>query len=119
MFVLVAILVAMLSEEKEEYSEALLQSKEEIEKKNVTLIGFMAEYTQRMKNPMRLSLWNLLEIKDTLEKNSGVASPETLDSLKVQIKNMEQILETLQFLNAAVVEGSSDIPEAYREFLTR
>jgi hypothetical protein len=119
MFVLVAILVAMLSEEKEEYSEALLQSKKEIEEKNVTLIGFMAEYTQRMKNPMRLSLWNLLEIRDTLEKNSGVASPETLDSLKVQIKNMEQILETLQFLNAAVVEGSSDIPEAYREFLTR
>ncbi len=119
MFVLVAILVAMLSEEKEEYSQALLQSKKEIEKKNVTLIGFMAEYTQRMKNPMRLSLWNLMEIKDTLEKNSGVASPETLDSLQVQIKNMEQILETLQFLNAAVVEGSSDIPDAYREFLTR
>jgi hypothetical protein len=111
MFVLVAIL--------EEYSQALLLSKQEIEKKNVTLIGFMAEYTQRMKNPMRLSLWNLMEIKETLEKNSGVASPETLDSLQVQIKNMEQILETLQFLNAAVVEGSSDIPDAYREFLTR
>jgi signal transduction histidine kinase len=119
MFVLVAILVAMLSEEKEEYSQALLLSKQEIEKKNVTLIGFMAEYTQRMKNPMRLSLWNLMEIKENLEKNSGVASPETLDSLQVQIKNMEQILETLQFLNAAVVEGSSDIPDAYREFLTR
>ena len=80
MFVLVAILVAMLSEEKEEYSQALLLSKQEIEKKNVTLIGFMAEYTQRMKNPMRLSLWNLMEIKENLEKNSGVASPETLDS---------------------------------------
>ena len=119
MFVLVAILVAMLSEEKEEYSKALLASKQEIEKKNATLIGFMVEYTQRMKNPMRLSLWNLMEIKETLEKNSGVASPETLDSLQVQIKNMEQILETLQFLNAAVIEGSSDIPDAYREFLTR
>jgi len=119
MFVLVAILVAMLSEEKEEYSKALLASKQEIEKKNATLIGFMVEYTQRMKNPMRLSLWNLMEIKETLEKNSGVASPETLDSLQVQIKNMEQILETLQFLNAAVVEGTSDIPDAYREFLTR
>ena len=71
MFVLVAILVAMLSEEKEEYSKALLASKQEIEKKNATLIGFMVEYTQRMKNPMRLSLWNLMEIKETLEKNSG------------------------------------------------
>ncbi len=119
MFVLVAILVAMLSEEREAVGTALLQSKKEIEEKNVTLIGFMAEYTQRMKNPMRISLWNLLEIRETLEKNSGVASPETLDSLQVQIKNMEQILETLQFLNAAVVEGSSDIPDAYREFLTR
>jgi hypothetical protein len=79
----------------------------------------MVEYTQRMKNPMRLSLWNLMEIKETLEKNSGVASPETLDSLQVQIKNMEQILETLQFLNAAVVEGTSDISDVYREFLTR
>ncbi len=119
MMILVAILVAMLSEEKEQYSQALLQSKADLEKKNAALIGFMTEYTQRMKNPMRLSLWNLLEIKETLVKNSGVASQETIDSLQVQIKNMEQIVENLQFLNSAVLDGTSDIPEVYREFLKR
>ncbi|MFY9800824.1 MAG: hypothetical protein WAK10_06220, partial [Methanoregula sp.] len=119
MFMLVAVLVAMLSEEKEQYSKALLQSKTDLEKKHAALIGFMTEYTQRMKNPMRISLWNLLEIRETLEKNCGVAPQETRDSLQVQIKNMEQILENLQFLNTAVVEDTSDIPDAYREFLTR
>jgi signal transduction histidine kinase len=119
MFVLVAILVTMLSEEKEKCCQALLQSRTDLEKKNAALIGFMVEYTQRMKNPMRISLWNLLEIRETLVKNSGVAQPETLDSLQVQIKNMEQILENLQLLTAAVVDGSSDIPDVYREFLTR
>jgi hypothetical protein len=118
MFILVAVLVAMLSEEKEHYSQALFQSKFDLEKKNAALIGFMVEYTQRMKNPMRLSLWNIIEIRDTLEKH-GSTPPETLDSLKVQIKNMEQVLENLQFLNAAVIAGSSDIPDVYREFLTR
>jgi hypothetical protein len=119
MFILVAILVSTLSEEKEKYSLELLQSKVDLEKKNAALIGFMTEYTQRMKNPMRVSLWNLMEIKDTLEKNCGAVPQETIDSLQVQIKNMEQIVENLQYLNAAVLEGSSDIPDAYHEFLKR
>ena len=97
MFVLVAILVAMLSEEKEEYSEALLQSKKEIEKKNVTLIGFMAEYTQRMKNPMRLSLWNLMEIKETLEKNSGVAHRKPLTPFRSRSRTWSRSLKPCSF----------------------
>jgi hypothetical protein len=46
------------------------------------------------------------------------SGPEISLLLHVQIRNASQILENLQALNKAVVEGHEEIPRAYREFLS-
>ena len=119
MFICAAILVGMLSEEKEKFQKEILASKNEIEKKHSALIGFMTEYTLRLKLPVRLMLDNLQAVYQEISERPGPASQETKDSLMIQIKNTEQILSNLETINRDVTDENSDIPEAYREFLNQ
>ncbi len=119
MFICAAILVGLLSEEKETFQKEIIASKNEIEKKHAALIGFMTEYTLRLKQPVELVLGNLRAIQWDLSEKQGTASQETMDSLMIQIKNTEQILENLHKINQDVTDQRSDIPDAYREFLKR
>ncbi|MDD1669368.1 MAG: hypothetical protein LUO97_06160, partial [Methanomicrobiales archaeon] len=58
------------------------------------------------------------------ELQQQVAKGEvTGDDLKVllslQIRNTEQIIENLNYLNRAILQGKKDIPDSYRRYLTR
>jgi len=119
MFICAAILVGLLSEEKEQFHKEILASKNEIERKHAALIGFMTEYTVRLKLPVRLMLDNLQAVYQEISESPGPASQETKDSLMIQIKNTEQILSNLETINRDVTDENSDIPEAYREFLNQ
>ena len=119
MFICAAILVGLLSEEKEKFQKEILASKNEIEKKHSALIGFMTEYTLRLKLPVRLMLDNLQAVYQEISERPGPASQETKDSLMIQIKNTEQILSNLETINRDVTDENSDIPEAYRKFLNQ
>ena len=119
MFICAAILVGLLSEEKEQFHKEILASKNEIERKHAALIGFMTEYTVRLKLPVRLMLDNLQAVYQEISESPGPASQETKDSLMIQIKNTKQILSNLETLNRDVTDENSDIPDAYREFLNQ
>jgi hypothetical protein len=119
MFICAAILVGLLYEEKEKYQNEIITSKNEIEKKHAALIGYMTEYTLRLKQPIELVLDNLRAIYQSISEKHGTASQDTMDSLMIQIKNTEQIRENLHTINQDVADQRSDIPEAYREFLKR
>lgn len=107
------------NEHLEHLNKDLTASKTEIERKHAALIGYMAEYTLRLKQPVELVLNNLRAMAEEFRKTPGPADEETIDSVMVQIKHMEQILANLQSINKAVSEKRDDIPEAYREFLKR
>ena len=119
MFICAAILVGMLSEEKEKFQKEILASKNEIEKKHSALIGFMTEYTLRLKLPVRLMLDNLQAVYQALSESPGPASEETKDSLMIQIQNTKQILSNLETINRDVTDDNSEIPDAYRKFLNQ
>ena len=119
MFICAAILVGLLSEEREQFHKEIILAKNEIEKKHSALIGFMTEYTLRLKLPVRLMLDNLQAVYQEISERPGPASQETKDSLMIQIKNTEQILSNLETINRDVTDENSDIPEAYRKFLNQ
>jgi hypothetical protein len=119
MFICAAILVGLLSEEKEKFQKEILASKNKIERKHAALIGFMTEYTLRLKLPVRLILDNLQAVYQEISETPGPTSQETKDSLMIQIKNTKQILSNLETINRDVTDENSDIPDAYREFLNQ
>jgi hypothetical protein len=119
MFLCAAVLVGLLSEEKEIFHKETIVSKNEIEKKHAALIGYMTEYTLRLKQPIELVLDNLRAIHQTLSEKKGTASQETMDSLMIQVKNTEQILTNLHTINQDVTDQRNDIPDVFREFLKR
>jgi hypothetical protein len=119
MFICAAILVGLLSEERERFHTEILASKNEIEKKHAALVGFMTEYTLRLKLPVRLILDNLQAVYQALSESPGPASQETKDSLMIQIKNTKQILTNLETINRDVTDENHDIPDAYRKFLNQ
>jgi len=117
MFLCAGILVGLLSEERETYHKEILASKNEIEKKHAALIGYMTEYTLRLKLPVEIVLNNLKDIQSRLSEKTSPVYQDVLDSLAIQIKNTEQILSNLQTINRAVTDGHQDIPEAFKKFL--
>ncbi len=119
MFICAAVLVGLLSQETENRQKDLIASKDEIEKKHAALIGYMTEYTLRLKQPIELVLENLRSIHGALSEKPDAGTQDIRDSLMIQIKNTEQIHANLQTINNAVTEERDDIPEVFREFLKR
>jgi methyl-accepting chemotaxis protein len=119
MFICAAVLVGLLSQETENRQKDLIASKDEIEKKHAALIGYMTEYTLRLKQPIELVLENLRSIHGALSEKPDAGIQDIRDSLMIQIKNTEQIHANLQTINNAVAEERDDIPEVFREFLKR
>ncbi|HDS64249.1 MAG TPA: hypothetical protein ENN52_09090 [Methanofollis liminatans] len=61
---------------------------------------------------------NLGEIGRGIETGE-MEKEEVLAALQVQISHAEKILATLRELNQGVVDEQKDIPESYRDLLTR
>ncbi|MBN2734056.1 MAG: response regulator [Methanomicrobiaceae archaeon] len=96
----------------------LIASKNETERKHAALIGYMTEYTVRLKQPVEVVLNNLKALAEDLKTNPTV-DDETISSALIQIKLMEQIFENLHSLNEAVAEERDDIPDVYKIFLKK
>lgn len=116
MLVAMTTLVALLSEEREQYQKELLASKEKVEKKHAALVAYITECAHRLKNPVGIIHDNLATLRYRVSSDD-IDKEETLISLDVQIRNAEQTLENLRALNQAIVTGDEEIPEAYCKFL--
>jgi len=82
------------------------------------LLAFINEAAMRLRHPVEIVHDQLKEMQQQVA--SGEISPEDLRILlSVQIKNTEQIIENLNYLNRAIIQGKKDIPDSYRRYLTR
>jgi signal transduction histidine kinase len=111
MFVLVAYVIGSLSESKDLLAE-------EREKKHKALLGFIAEVGLRIKTPMSVIRENLDEIGRGIETGE-MTKEEVQAALQIQISHAEKILATLREMNQGVIDEQKDIPESYRDLLTR
>ena len=72
----------------------------------------------RLRHPVEIVHDQLKEMQQQVA--SGDLSGEDLKVLlSVQIRNTEQIIENLNYLNRAILQGKKDIPDSYRRYLTR
>jgi hypothetical protein len=117
MFILVTAIVAVISATMDEYQKELIQSKKQIEVDHENLIAYIAECTNRLRHPIEIVHDNLRELERQVGKEG---TPDDLKiRLQLQVKNTEQIIVNLQELNQAIVTDNKEIPEAYREFISR
>jgi len=118
MFLLVTFIVAWISEERDQGRREILAQKEAIEKEHYALVGYLSEITLRIKQPIKILRDNILAIR--MEFDGKIPDIDMVKmELSTQLAHAEQILQNFQALNKEVVEEHSEIPNAYKEFLTR
>jgi PAS domain S-box-containing protein len=82
------------------------------------LLAFINEAAMRLRHPVEIVHDELKEMQRQV--GTGEMSPDDLKILlSVQIKNTEQIVENLNYLNRAILQGKDDIPDSHRRYLTR
>ncbi|HTY52892.1 MAG TPA: PAS domain S-box protein [Methanomicrobiales archaeon] len=82
------------------------------------LLAFINEAAMRLRHPVEIVHDQLKEVQRQV--GTGELSGDDLKVLlSVQIRNTEQIIENLNYLNRAILQGKKDIPESYRRYLTR
>jgi PAS domain S-box-containing protein len=82
------------------------------------LLAFISEAAMRLRHPVEIVHDQLKEMQQGVDR--GEITPEDLKILlSVQIKNTEQIIENLNYLNRAILQGKTDIPDSHRRYLTR
>jgi hypothetical protein len=117
MFILVTAIVAVISATKDQYHQELVESKKVIEANHGILIAYITESANRLRHPIEIVHDNLKELERQVECEGP---PDDLKiRLQLQVKNTEQIIENLQELNQAIVTENKEIPDAYREFISR
>lgn len=117
MFLVITWIVATISDERDRARRMLQEQKEEIEKKHYALVGYISEAAQRMKNPLEMLRDNLTSMRVQLDQGPDIEELKMM--LSVQITHLEQIIGNFRELNREIVEERDEIPEAFREFLTR
>lgn len=118
MFLLVTYIVAWISEERDRGRLEILAQKEAIEKEHYALVGYLSEITLRIKQPIKILRDNILAIR--MEFDGKIPDIEMVKmELSTQLAHAEQILQNFQELNKEMVDEHSEIPNAYKEFLTR
>lgn len=117
MFLVITWIVATISEERDRARRKLQEQKEEIERKHSALVGYISEAALRMKNPLEMLRDNLTSMRTHLDHEPDIDELKTM--LSVQITHLEQIIENFRELNREIVEERDEIPQAFREFLTR
>lgn len=117
MFLVITWLVAGISEERDRARAEILEQKRAIEDKHYALVGYLAEVTLRMKNPVSILRDNMAALRQQLEGENPDIHSIKMD-LSVQVSHADQILANFRELNQAIVEEREEIPAAYRDFLT-
>ena len=99
------------------HQQELIESKKVIEANHGILIAYITESANRLRHPIEIVHDNLRELEKQVEQEGP---PDDLKiRLQLQVKNTEQIVENLRELNQAIVTDNKEIPEAYREFISR
>jgi PAS domain S-box-containing protein len=82
------------------------------------LLAFINEAAMRLRHPVEIVHDQLKEVQQQVAR--GELSGDDLKMLlSVQIRNTEQIIENLNYLNRAILQGKIEIPDSYRRYLTR
>ena len=83
------------------------------EKEHYALVGYITETALRLKTP-------LFTISKDLEDIAGeVPDEEIRAQILVQAAHAKQASETIRELNTEILSDSADIPDTYREYLSR
>jgi hypothetical protein len=83
------------------------------EKERYALVGYITETALRLKTP-------LSTMSTDLETIAGeVDNEEVRAQILVQAAHARQASETIRELNAEILSDTTDIPDAYREYLSR
>lgn len=117
MFLVVTWVVGVISEERDRAKAEVEAQKEAVEKKHFALVGYISEAALRLKNPLEVLRDNLVSIRSQLDNSPDIGELKIM--LSVQVTHLEQVLENFRALNKEIVEEREEIPQAYREFLTR
>ncbi|MDH7509748.1 MAG: hypothetical protein QHH04_01730 [Methanolinea sp.] len=117
MFLVITWIVATISEERDRANRELAEKKEEIERKHYALVGYISEAALRMKNPLEMLRDNLTSMRMQLDQGPDIDELKMM--LSVQITHLEQIIENFRELNREIIEERDEIPQAFRDFLTR
>jgi PAS domain S-box-containing protein len=83
-----------------------------------TMLGYITEAAMRLKNPVEIIHDNLEQTLESLETGE-IDLGDARMQITIQIKNAEQVLFNLRELDQAIVGTFEDLPDRYREFLTR
>jgi len=82
------------------------------------LLAYITEASLRIKNPAELIRDSMADILGQIEE--GDTSPEHIRTqIKIQIKNTDKVVDNLRELDRAVAEHRKEIPDEFREFLSR
>jgi hypothetical protein len=83
------------------------------EKEHLALIGYINETALRLKEPLN-------DISKNLEDIAGEITDEDIRlQIMVQASHVAQASETIRELNHDIVTKATDIPDAYREYLSK
>lgn len=82
------------------------------------LTAYIAESALRLKEPVIIVRDNIKQIKNDLTENI-ISKESIMTRIDIQVKNMDQIIKNLRDLNIAIVEKRSEIPDAFRDFISR
>jgi PAS domain S-box-containing protein len=82
------------------------------------LLAFINEAAMRLRHPVEIVHDQLKEIQQQVAKGE-VSNDDLKVLLSVQIRNTEQIIENLNYLNRAILQGKKDIPDSQWRYLTR
>lgn len=83
------------------------------EKEHYALVGYITETALRLKTPLATIGHDLEEIAEEVE------SEEVRAQILVQAAHARQASETIRELNTEILSDATDIPDAYREYLSR
>jgi CheY-like chemotaxis protein len=81
------------------------------------LVAYITEGAMRLNHPLEMVIYNLKEIQQELEE--GVPPGLIKNNIGVQLVNLEAILTSLKELTREILEKQKNIPDKYREFLSR
>ncbi|MGB8219669.1 MAG: PAS domain-containing protein [Methanoregula sp.] len=95
-----------------------IRDRKKAEARKIALLAYLNESLLRIKKPLELTEQNLNQIEQQVE--SGEYNAEEIRmQIRIQSKNIETMVATLQELAKKAVEDHNDIPENFREFIIR
>jgi PAS domain S-box-containing protein len=95
-----------------------IRDRKKAEERKIALLAYLNESLLRIKKPLELTGQNLNQIEQQVGSGEYNAE-ETRMQIRIQSKNIETMVATLQELAKKAAEDHNDIPDSFREFIIR